>query len=233
MKRIFLLGIILLNIQAMFALSDAQRWALALTEIMTEVNHASHDTLNFSKLTKRNKKGYEQMLIRDWGVHNREELLETITHVEHSGHAQALKIIQDRINKTKYFSLFALMNDDELSERYYNYYKFTLANWDIFKDRTIIAWDYGRCISLCRWGYDCGYLTEQEAWEKIFYYAKLIQPLYSNWEDYGFDYYMGRLFWASGFCEEFDYARITDAIYKKLTGPTGYWRQLDWAVQLE
>ena len=233
MKRTAIFFITLLNIHAVFALSDAQRWALALTEIMTEVNHASHDTLNFGELNERSKASYEAMLARDWDVHNRAELLETIEHVEHDGHVQALKKIKDIITTVKHLSLFALLNDYELSERHYNYFKFTLANWTIFSDRTITAWDYGRCISLCRWGYDCGYLTEQEAWKKIFYYAKLIQPLYEDWEDYGFDYYMGRLFWASGFCQELDYAMETDKIYRKLIKPNGYWATLDWDVPLE
>ncbi|MDR2176588.1 MAG: DUF1266 domain-containing protein, partial [Treponema sp.] len=72
-------------------------------------------------------------------------------------------------------------------------------NWNIFNDRNILAWDLGRNIALCRWGYDVGFLSEEEAWEKIMYYAKLIQPLYKSWEEYGYDYYMGRVFWASGF----------------------------------
>ncbi|MGP1576440.1 MAG: DUF1266 domain-containing protein [Treponema sp.] len=233
MKRSMLFCIALMNMSIGFALSDAQRWALALTEIMTEVNHDSHETLNFSDRNEENKARYEEMLDRDWGIHNREELLETITKVECDGHAAALKEIKDIMNDTKYLSLFTLLSDYELSERKYNYFKFTLANWTLFSDRTIIAWDYGRCIALCRWGYDCGYLTEQEAWEKIFYYAQLIQPLYTDWKEYGFDYYMGRLFFAAGFCEEVAYAEQTDKIYRKLIGPGGYWRMLEWNISLE
>jgi hypothetical protein len=49
------------------------------------------------------------------------------------------------------------------------------------------------------WGFDTGFLIEQEAWEKIMYYARMIQPLYTSWEEYGTDYCAGRLFWSSDF----------------------------------
>lgn len=26
----------------------------------------------------------------------------------------------------------------------------------------MLIWDYGRMINLCRYGFDCGYLTEEE-----------------------------------------------------------------------
>ena len=64
------------------------------------------------------------------------------------------------------------------------------------------------------------------------YYAKKIQPLYSSWEDYGFDYYMGRVFWASGFGRELEYLFQTEEIYKKLIGEDGYWNSLEWDIDL-
>lgn len=66
---------------------------------------------------------------------------------------------------------------------------------EIIGDRSLRAWDYGRSISLCRWGYEVGYLTEKEAWDRIFKISPKIEALYCSWEDYAAGYIIGRMFW--------------------------------------
>lgn len=75
-RQIILFCIVMMNVHIGFALSEVQRWALALTEIMAEVTHNWHDTLNFNELNERNKTSYMEMLVRDWDVHNPKELLD-------------------------------------------------------------------------------------------------------------------------------------------------------------
>jgi hypothetical protein len=233
MKKVLVLVLFIIILFPCYSLTEAQRWALALTEIMTVSNNDSHDTLNFDEINEKNKKIYLELLARDWGVNNREELLETINRMEIDGHAGALEKVKNIIRETKDFSIFNMINTYQLSAKQYNYFKFVLSNWSLFGNRNIVVWDYGRNISLCRWGYDCGYLTENEAWEKIMYYAKKIQAMYTSWQDYGFDYYMGRVFWASGFSEEISYLIKTDKIYRQLIGENGYWKELKWDIDLE
>ena len=233
MKKTMVSVFLLIILFPIYSLTDAQIWALALTEIMTVVNNDSHDTLNFDKINENNRKMYIEMLVRDWGINNREELIETMNHMEVDGHAAALEKVKQIIRETKDYSIFNMLNTYQLSIKQYNYFKFVLSNWNLFSSRSIIVWDYGRNISLCRWGYDCGYLTEDEAWEKIMYYAKKIQQMYKSWEDYGFDYYMGRVFWASGFGEEINYLIKTDKIYRELISENGYWKKLSWNIELE
>jgi hypothetical protein len=60
----------------------------------------------------------------------------------------------------------------------------------------ITAWDYGRYLSLCRWGYICGYITEEEAWKMIFPAARYLQESYASWNEYAEDYLRGREFWS-------------------------------------
>ena len=217
-------------------LSQSQKWAIALTGIMTEINHDSFNTLNSSDLNESNREKYKVMLSRDWGINTREELLSTIEKMENNGHAQELilcqKIINDNENNKNDFSIYKMINTYNLTSKQYNYLKFTLLNWSIFQNKSILVWDLGRNIALCRWGYDSGFLTEQEAWDKIMYFAKIIQPMYKSWEDYGFDYYMGRVFWASGFGSDVDYLYSTDPIYRKLISDSGYWKNLEWNIDL-
>ncbi|MDR2434075.1 MAG: DUF1266 domain-containing protein [Treponema sp.] len=218
-------------------LTKEQLWAIALTGIMTERNKSNYDTLNSSPMDERNKNIWLETLRRDWGINNRDELLETLDKMEHDGHASSLKFIQkiimETIEEKGNFSIITIYNKYQLNSRQYNYLKFTILNWNIFNNRDILVWDLGRNIALCRWGYDVGFLTEEEALEKIMYYAKLIQPLYNSWEEYGYDYYMGRVFWASGFGEDVAYLLETYQIYQKLIGENGYWRNLEWNIDLK
>lgn len=235
MKRWFFCLLLLTGIRpCLFAeLSEGRRWAIALTGIMTEINHDSHDTLNFDVLTEANKRNYQELLRRDWGIITREELLETMTAMELNGHAASLAFVKKIISGNRDFSFNSIFNKFQLSARQYNYLKFTIANWGHYAARTILAWDLGRNIALCRWGYDTGLLTEDEAWEKIMYYARKVQGLYNSWAEYGLDYYLGRIFWASGFGGEMDYFLKTDEVYQKLMGQGGYWNSLEWKVNLD
>jgi hypothetical protein len=235
MKGWFLCLLALTSIRVCLSaeLTGARRWAIALTGIMTELNNDSHDSLNSDVMNGVNKRKYLELLRRDWGVTTREELLETLTVMELNGHASSLAFVKKIINENKDFAFNAIFNQFQLSSRQYNYLKFTVANWGHYYNRSILAWDLGRNIALCRWGYDTGFLTEEEAWEKIMYYARKIQSLYGSWAEYGLDYYFGRIFWASGFGAEMDYFLKTDEVYQKLTGQTGYWTSLEWKVDLE
>jgi hypothetical protein len=237
MKKVFVIFVLCFCDSLIFAeLSKEQLWAIALTGIMTERNECNHNTLESNERNTRNRNTWRNTLSRDWDVHNKEELLETLETMENDGHAASLKFVQnivrDTLQENASFSIMAMYNQYRLSSRQYNYLKFLIPNWDLFNSRTILAWDLGRNIALCRWGYDAGFLTEQEAWTKIMYYAKKIQPLYQSWEEYGFDYYMGRVFWASGFGEDINYLLETDPIYRKLTGESGYWHNLEWNIDL-
>jgi len=217
-------------------LNEEQFWAIALTGIMTERNRSNYNTLEVSVMNERNKDNWLETLRRDWDIKNRVELLETLERMENSGHAATLKNIQDIIQETIQgngnFSMFTMYNQYQLNARQYNYLKFTVMNWNIFSNRSILAWDWGRMISLCRWGYQVGFLTEKEAWEIIMYFASRIQELYNSWEDYGFDYFMGRVFWASGSGDDMTYLLETAPIYNRLIQESGHWHGLKWDINL-
>jgi hypothetical protein len=232
---VFLIIIFSCNSLLFAELTKEQLWAISLTGIMTERNGSNRSTLNADEINEGNINKWLDVLKRDWEINNREELLNTLETMENSGHASALKYIKQIIEETmnqqeQSFSIFDIYNKYRLSQRYYNYLKFIFINWNIFNDQTILAWDLGRNISLCRWGYEVGFLTEEEAWEKIMYYAGKIQSLYNSWDEYGYDYYIGRVFWGSGFGEDINYLTQTDSIYKKLIA--GYWSHIDWYTDL-
>ena len=223
-------------------LSKEQLWAIALTGIMSERNRSNNSTLSTSWTDYRYRAVWLEVLRRDWGITTREELLETLDDMENYGHAGSLEYIKSIILE-KNVVIYEIDENNVLvtteldfhylSIRGYNYLVFTYSNWDLLSNRTILAWDLGRNIALCRWGYDVGFLSEEEAWEKIMYYARIIQPLYNSWEEYGYDYYIGRVFWASGFGEENRYNEETIPIYEKLINRNGLWYNLEWNIDLK
>ena len=236
MKKIIILTIIFSSLNSLlFAqLTKSQMWAISLTGIMTEVNSSNRNALHASTMDERGRNTWLNTLRRDWSVTTREELLETLDRMERNGHAYSFIEIKDIVYEIKEARSEQELNSilfryrwDQTKLRRLNY---VLANWDTYYNRTLIAWDLGRNISLCRWGYNVGFISEDEAWERIFHYARIIQSIYGSWEEYGYDYFMGRVYWASGSGEEQKYFSVTKPIYDKLMN--SYWSWMDWYVDL-
>jgi hypothetical protein len=218
-------------------LTAEEQRAIALSGFMAEMNHHSHTTLSFGKMTDADKKDALRVLSRDWGITTRDELLSTIRMMELDGHAAALAEIKETVREHGDGGDFASGDFNPADfDRYFprerdrNYLRYVAKNWDYYKDHTIVAWDWGRNIALARWGYEVGFLTADEAWEIIFHHARKIWPLYQSWEEYGTDYCRGRVFWASGFQSEKTYTLQTNAIYGRLTRRGGLWSHVEWPL---
>ncbi len=93
-----------------------------------------------------------------------------------------------------------------------------------------IAWNYPRVVSLSRWGYAVGYLTETEAWAIIMPTAGRIQHTFSSWQELGHAYVDARrVFWD----DEPGVRRQTEWIYRSiLLDPTSPWRKYAWDLDL-
>ena len=237
MKKYVVFTAVFLFLNALLSaeLTKAQLWAISLTGIMTEVNRSYRNTLNTLALDERGINNNRGTLSRDWEITTREGLLENLDILERGGHAASFREIQEivfEINKaaTEY-EVINILNRNTWDQTKLNRFNYIWNNWGQYQSRTIKAWDLGRSISLCRWGYGAGFITEDEAWERIVYIAKLIQPLYNSWEEYGYDYFMGRLFWASGSRSEESYLAATEPIYRKLLD--SYWSWLKWDIDLD
>ena len=218
-------------------LTKAQLWAISLPGILTEARGGYRNSLNDMAMNESGRSSVLTTLRRDWGITTREELLDMLDSLENGGHAASFKEIQWIINETaragnnEQARRTVLESYDWADNVKWNRFRYVFNNWDRYQHRTIKAWDLGRSVSLCRWGYNVGFITEAEAWKRIFHIASLVQPLYSSWEEYGYDYFMGRLFWASSSGEEESYLQRTEPIYRRLLN--SYWSWLDWDVDLE
>ena len=60
--------------------------------------------------------------------------------------------------------------------------------------KSLLGFDLCRYVAVCRWGCLCGYLTEDEAWDKIMPVAAKLQATFSSWKELGQNYLIGREF---------------------------------------
>ena len=106
--------------------------------------------------------------------------------------------------------------------------KFILKHYNKLGAKGILAWDYCRYVSLCRWGYVVGFLEEKEAWDKILYIAPLLQKTFNSWAEMGENYIIGFKYW--GGRRENQYSKT----YQKLTeDPASTWNLHPWNLTLD
>ena len=95
----------------------------------------------------------------------------------------------------------------------------------------LIGWDYARYVSLCRWGYVAGYLSEDEAWVRIMKAARLLQQTYGSWRELGENYLIGREFWSPA--QTARNGQLYEATFQRLVSdPQSPWVRLPWRTPL-
>jgi len=107
-RLLFIVLIISCNSFLFAELTKAQFWAISLAGMMTEMNRYNRNTLKMGEMTESNKKIWLELLRRDWGVNNREELLRTMDKTENLGHASSLRQMKQIISEMadQSFSVF-------------------------------------------------------------------------------------------------------------------------------
>jgi TPR repeat protein len=171
-----------------------KQWALATCAIRVGLNGGSFDVLGGQ--TERGS--VPDFLARDWGIHDREDLLSALRSLERGGHR---KSYDEWLRRTERLS------HEERSQvkRQANAEGGTLSNrlavvWgarEKFKDTSLTGWDYSRYVALCGWGYLLGFLSEKEAWSRIMPVARLLQKTFGSWSELADNYVEGRRFWSA------------------------------------
>lgn len=211
--------------------NEQKMWALATSAILTESNGCRHDILGGNEHTPEMINAWLKVLSEWWDINNRAELLESLSWIEEEGHRSEFdKIMYDIESATpqQFSELRVKLRDDPELQRQMDV---VLNNCDKLGKKSIIAWDYARYVSLCRWGYLVGFITEDEAWQRIMPAANLMQNTFESWEDLGNDYLIGREFWSPSQTDAS--GDIMQQSYQKLlTDPASPWLQIAWDMDL-
>ncbi|MDH5650668.1 MAG: DUF1266 domain-containing protein [Gammaproteobacteria bacterium] len=94
--------------------------------------------------------------------------------------------------------------------------------------RELKAWDLGRFVMVARWGHYAGFLTETQLWEQLRPVCQTLQQMYDSWEEYGYHYRLGRLFWRGEVEERYEAA--FEFMMYHVKSP---WQMLEWQTPLD
>ena len=177
--------------------SNMKEWLLGTGAIMARVNEgAKADPYQIGMHTR--EKDYvnaSRTVLRDfWGVSNREDLLAAIDNMASSGHSYQFDRDVALFKSLSLSAQNALLKNAKGPDAYMWPYVMELdKKWG---KKSIRAWDWYRVATLCRWGYNAGYITIQEA-SKIFEpTAKNLRATFSSWDEATDNYLDGYAYWA-------------------------------------
>jgi hypothetical protein len=171
-------------------------WVLATTAITFEYNGQRHNTLTGTAATPDGIASGTTLLSQWWGIANRDDLLKTLRWLQFQGHRTEFEDLGrqvDVMTDAQFIWVKAgLQTDVEQLHRL----EIVRSNYRALGSKSILAWDLVRYISLCRWGYLAGYLSETEAWDHIMSAALRLQLTFTSWRDLQSDFLIGREFWS-------------------------------------
>lgn len=210
-------------------LTPAQGWALATVAVSNQQNGFSHYILGGEKPTPQSQVNAIYGLKNWWGVTTKEETLEVLKWLLNEGHHKEYEQLAAVVANASETDYQMLLKKYESNPEVIFKLKFARDNREKLGKKSLLAWDLCRYIQVAGLGYVAGYLTEEEAWEKIMPAAKLIQENFDSWADMGDNYLTGRHYWAGERNERLDY------IYGLLSNQQDShspWNQYQWKTDL-
>jgi hypothetical protein len=235
-RRLAVIALVILSLAttpAVFAdepLSPQRAWALAAAALLTERNGQLHDRLAGSHLSARDAEEARRLLREWWDVTDRASLLDSLGWIQTTGHREKFA----RSGK----QLAALTRDErralDAKRRTDVDFNQMLGVVEMHHARlgtkSLIGWDFSRYISVCRWGYAAGYLTESDAWSRIIPAARIIRQTFGSWRELGENYLIGRQFWSP------DQHVRTGHLYRQafdrlLADRSSPWNRVPWKVE--
>lgn len=219
-------------VQSLQSLTPEQKaWALATAAVLTERNRRRHDILGELEPTEQNIEIQKQSLIEWWGVQSRDDLLNTLKWIEEGGHRQDFEKLGGVISPLDDEQYLALLVKTRQNEEALHQIVIVRKYYQYLGAKGLLGWDYSRYVSLCRWGYLVGYLTEEEAWSGIMPVARKLQRTFDSWKDLGENYLIGREFWSSNQSRR-NGQLYRDTYQKLLYEPQSPWNHLSWNTPL-
>jgi hypothetical protein len=157
--------------------------------------------------------------------------MDSLLWLDNEGHRRDFKQWGEKIQTLTKDEYEKLLIENQNNDKTLNKIKVAAAYYKILGDKSLLGWDYGRYISLCRWGYLAGYLSEEEAWQKIMPVARLLQSKFDSWQDLGQNHLIGRYFWSYKQAKQ-DSWKFEDAYMRLLDMPSSPWNRLPWDMDL-
>jgi hypothetical protein len=208
---------------------DQKNYALALGAILSQYNNENINALK----SNLDPVGLRPMMNEWWGITNRQSAFEVLDWLKREGHRTEYNTVYDvlvRGNITSCKDLQdadqSLCRDSDIKE----IHDIAKQVHDLAGDKTLVAWDYGRLISVARWCYTMGWLSEEEAWTYIMPAAIKIQSTYDSFVEFGRHYIYGRAYWMRDINANQQQENILKfLINEKNSSP---WTTMSWETEL-
>ena len=203
-------------------------WALAVSGIFTEINNQRHGVLDASSDNYR--KAQLDGLAQSWGIRDKKTLLERLQWLECGGHRQGYNELvavyeklspqeKERVRKE------VIPQGGEIGGKL----KVAVTTRERFKRTSIAGWDFVRYVMLCIDGYNAGFITEEEAWQRIMPVARTVQKTFPSWAALADNFLEGREFWGRDPSSMQQMRDIASMLKWDNHSP---WRRLDWKLSL-
>lgn len=146
---------------------------------------SSRNNMSFNELKTTNT-GIKDVLKEGWDITSKETAIETLDWLVNEGHRTEADEVYEAIKSGE------ATNYPELKDtiKLYNKANATMKAQLGFKDetfnkvKTVAAWDTDRLVTVARWCYSAGYITEDEAWNYINKAVSIAQSSFDSWEEY-------------------------------------------------
>jgi hypothetical protein len=206
-------------------------WALATTAIIFEFNRHRHDLLSGTVATPDGEEIGKHVLSRWWGISNQDELLGMLSWLQFEGHRAEFDQLGRRVDALSEREFRSIEAAAATNPQAASQLDIARKNHRALGQKGILAWDLVRYITLCRWGYLAGYLSDAEAWDHIMPVALRLQQSFASWQDLQSDYLIGREYWSVQQTEN-NGARYRDIYERFLRDPSSPWNTNAWTMDL-
>ena len=204
-------------------------WALAASALLTEFRKERHDRIGAR--TQERAAIARSTMKESWGVVNRADLIEALESLDDGGSHRTFMMLGKRLSEASDEDFKAMLAVPGLDRETIHSFKIVREYFPQLGAKGLVGWDRARYISLCRWGYEAGFMDEEEAWEKIMPAAAIIQSTFSSWQDLGENYLIGREFWS--YAKTLENGNLMWAAYDRLlANPESPWNRIPWDLNL-
>lgn len=196
--------------------SEEQQKYLALGSIMKVAREEHVDSLYSGSSALRD---HIDTLQYQWEVSDHDSSVHVLDWLKNEGHRSVYKSVKTIIENNQWYDVLvkieselpveldldmededdrgiisrALSFYDNMKQSVRHNQKF--GGYYTYYPETISAWDYGRLVNLSCWCFECGYITEEEAWGYIGFAKEYAMKDFNSWTEYGQNYLFGRGVW--------------------------------------
>lgn len=211
---------------------NQKAWALATTAILMEVNDQRHDILGGKFESVETVDSLKRMLSNWWDINSRKDLIRALRWLGETGHRTDFDETGEMLYSLTPEEITTCMVNAQHDPETYHQLELVRDYYPRVGEKSLLAWDFSRYIALCRWGYLVGYITEEEAWEKIMPAARILRTHFSSWQEFGENYLLGREYWSyeRTMANGKEYRQVFSRL---LNDPASPWNVCPWNTDLE